>query len=301
MNTFPPFEGRLADAPFAARQLIVLVPDEDMRQLHAQPEAEGRGAGSRLGTLARAVTRRAAPTPADARAAKFRRAHESLKGQGRNVALVTHAATEALRFPRGEPVFGTLYAGHPTRPAEYFPVNSFHGDVFDTKVAEAISLLHFLGAFSVSVQHIRGWTRGGNVEVEVPRLPFKLLGGASGGGSKSITFDGEYAPTMAPALPEDLSWYDREPLWRTLAEGRLHSGMTRFQLDVRYDQDFGIDLGLVDSAKKLGFRLGGEFKAQRETVWRMTGHFDQVVTETTDPIWRDRLADWLRARGEATD
>jgi hypothetical protein len=60
-----------------------------------------------------------------------------------------------------------------------------------------------------------------------PRLPFKILGGTTRGGSKSITFDGEYAPTTAPALPQDLSWYDREPLWRALAEGRLRSGMTR--------------------------------------------------------------------------
>jgi hypothetical protein len=298
VNTFPPLEGRLVDAPFATRQLIVLVPDEDMRRLHAPPDAEEQGADSRFGRLARATTGRSAHTVVDARASKIRRAHESLKGQGRNVAFVTHAATATLRFPRGEPIFDTLYAGHPTRPAEYFPVNSFHGDVFDTKVAEAINLLHFLGAFSISVQHVRGWTRGANVDVESTRLPFKILGRTTRGGSKSITFDGEYAPTTAPALPQDLSWYDREPLWRALAEGRLHSGMTRFQLDVRYDQDFGIDLNLVDSAEKLGFRLGGQFKAQRETVWRMTGHFDQAVTEITDPIWRDRLAEWLRPRRE---
>jgi hypothetical protein len=43
VNTFPPLEGRLADAPFATRQLIVLVPDEDMRQLHAPPDAEEQG------------------------------------------------------------------------------------------------------------------------------------------------------------------------------------------------------------------------------------------------------------------
>lgn len=296
MNTFPPLEGRLADAPFAARQLIVLVPDEDMRQLHAPPDVDEQGADSRLRRLASAMTGRSTHTGADVRASEIRRAYESFKGQGRNVAFVTPAATATLRFPRGEPIFGTLYAGHPTRPAEYFPVNSFHGDVFDTKVAEAITLLHSLGAFSVSVQHVRGWTRGANLEVESPRLPFKILGGTTRGGSKSITFDGEYAPTTAPALPQDLSWYEREPLWRALAEGRLHSGMTRFQLDVRYDQDFGIDLSLVDSAEKLGLRLGGEFKAQRETVWRMTGHFDQAVTATTDPIWRDRLAEWLRTR-----
>jgi hypothetical protein len=296
VNTFPPLEGRLADAPFASRQLIVLVPDEDMRQLHAPPDAEEQDADSRLRRLRRARTGRSALTGVEARASKIRRAYESLKGQGRSVAFVTHAATATLRFPRGEPVFGTLYAGHPTRPAEYFPVNSFHGDVFDTKVAEAINLLHSLGAFSISVHHVRGWTRGANFEVGGPRLPFKVLGRATRGGSKSITFDGEYSPTTAPALPRDLSWYDREPLWRALAEGRLHSGMTRFQLDVRYDQDFGIDLSLVDSAEKLGLRLGGEFKAQRETVWRMTGHFDQAVTETTDPIWRDRLAEWLRAQ-----
>jgi hypothetical protein len=296
VNTFPPFDGRLADAPFATRQLIVLVPDEDMRQLHVPPAPEEQGSDSRLRRLARSMTARSVLSAADARASKIRQAYESLKGQGRNVAFVTHAATAALRFPRGEPIFGTLYAGHPTRPTEYFPVNSFHADVFDTKVAEAINLLHCLGAFSVSVQHVRGWTRGANFEVGGPRLPFQIRGGATRGGSKSITFDGEYAPTTAPALPEDLSWYDREPLWRALAEGRLRSGMTRFQLDVRYDQDFGIDLSLVDSAEKLGLRLGGEFKAQRETVWRMTGHFDGSVTETTDPIWRDRLGEWLRPR-----
>lgn len=180
-------------------------------------------------------------------------------------------------------------------------MNSFHADVFDTKVAEAINLLHCLGAFSIAVQHVRGWIRGANVDVESPRLPFKLLGRITRGGSKSITFDGEYAPTMAAALPQDLSWYDREPLWRALAGGGLRSWMTRSQLDVRYDQDFSIDLSLVDSAERLGLRLGGEFKAQRETVWRMTGHFDQAVTETTDPIWRDRLVEWLRARGDSSD
>lgn len=294
MSTYPQLDGRLADAPFATRQLIVLVPDEQMRELHAPPEPRPAEEASRLANVTRAMTHRSRRAAPDTRSLELRRAHERLRSQGRNVIFVTHEATAALRFPRGEPVFGTLYAGHPTRPTEYFPVNSFHGDVFDTKVAEAINLLHSLGAFSVSVQHVRGWTRGANVEVGGSRLPFKVLGGASRGATKSITFDGEYAPTRAPALPDDLSWYDREPLWRALAEGRLRSGMTRFQLDVRYDQDFGIDLNLVDSAEGVGLRLGGEFKAQRETIWRMTGHFGEAVTETTDPIWRDRLADWLR-------
>jgi hypothetical protein len=124
VNTFPPLEGRLADAPFATRQLIVLVPDEDMRQLHAPPDAEEQEADSRLRRLAHAMTGRSALTDADARASKIRRAHESLKGQGRNVVFITHAATATLRFPRGEPIFGTLYAGHPTRPAEYFPLTA---------------------------------------------------------------------------------------------------------------------------------------------------------------------------------
>lgn len=277
----------------------MLVADEEMRQLYAPPEAVGQDDGSRFSKLASLMPGRSTQPVVDARAAEIRRAQARLQGQGRNVVFVTSAATATLRFPRGEPVFGTLYAGHPTRPAEYFPVNSFHADVFDTKVAEAINLLHCLGAFSVSVQHVRGWTRGANFEVGGTRLPLKFLGKAARGGSKSITFDGEYAPTTAPALPQDLSWYDREPLWRALAEGRLRSGMTRFQLDVRYDQDFGIDLSLVDSAEGLGLRLGGEFKAQRETVWRMTGHFDQAVTETTDPIWRDRLLEWLPSRKDS--
>jgi hypothetical protein len=51
------------------------------------------------------------------------------------------------------------------------------------------------------------------------------------------------------------------------------SRLTRFSLDVRYEDDFGVNAGLKVQALNAGLEIGGNFEDHQSMVWRMKGSF----------------------------
>lgn len=58
-----------------------------------------------------------------------------------------------------------------------------------------------------------------------------------------------------------------------IADGRINFGLREFNLNITYDDDFGVNAGLKVAVKKVGLDIGGSFEDHQSTVWRLEGSF----------------------------
>jgi hypothetical protein len=191
--------------------------------------------------------------------------------------VVPFRDTEDLTFPFGHPRDEVLYVGHPAIAQVYYPAAEFHRSVFENKFSESVRILRFLGATQLRVEHVEGrsgeWASKLYVGLEGAKV-----GGEIGGTQQSqasILYEARFSGTKDPALPSDLVWYDHEPTWQEIAEGRLMHNLQDFRLNVEYTGDFGINLDLVSKLAgiQVGLDLGGKFEDHKSTVWRIMGTF----------------------------
>jgi hypothetical protein len=68
-------------------------------------------------------------------------------------------------------------------------------------------------------------------------------------------------------------WFNHEPTWQAIAEGRLMHGLKNFSIDLKYADDFGINAGLAAKIRKTGLDVGGKFEDHQSTHWRISGRF----------------------------
>jgi hypothetical protein len=172
-----------------------------------------------------------------------------------------------------------LYVGHPVDPPVYLPVAQFHTFLFEHKIAEALCLLRCLGAVTVNVVRVAGWDQdaGLHVSLPIPGAEEVQVGAAAGQqkkASNSIMSTMQLHPTGEPYLPTDLVWLPHEPLWQEVAQARLESGLTSFVLDVKSEDDYGVNASLKVLVAKSGLDAGGSFVEHRSTNWRLEGTFE---------------------------
>lgn len=284
--------------PYEDRRLLVVMPDlpvQKLRNLASQDSrstaAVGVGTAAAVaGVTVAAIATGGAALPIAAAvlgvvgAAALRarkttdRAVETLKVKGTDVRQVSRAEAKELEFPVGHPRSKVVYAGHPAIPFKYYPFSDFHRALFEQKVAEAERLVSALGATSVTVEHVQGWSEGVGINAALG-LPTALQTevSASAGVRRS---QGSYIMTKmalhphGPAVvPQDLVWLSQEPLWQEIVRARLESGLSSFALDVTWADDFGINGSLKTRLSKVGLELGGDFTEYQNTIWRLQGEF----------------------------
>lgn len=182
-------------------------------------------------------------------------------------------AERILSFPPGHPLYGTAYAGHPLKREVYTPLASFHRVLFEEKFNELLTLLWCLGATNVSIHYVRGYRDafGANAEVSLPAdVPIKL--GASAerqtGHNSEATLEAHFTPTGQPRVPDSTTWYPYERTWQKVAEARLSAGLKSIDLELRYDDDFGVSGEVAAGLSGVGFKLGGAFQKHERTRWR---------------------------------
>jgi hypothetical protein len=197
---------------------------------------------------------------------------ESLRALGKRSSIddrlrvVTMSEAAVLRFPVGHPRGRVVYVGHPVDPVTYYPMARFHTFLFEQKVAEALRLIRSLGADTVDVMRVEGW---GSL---FPGLKQVDVGDSPSQGNQ-IMERMRLKPSGIPAVPDDLVWLPHEPLWQTVVDARLNSGLTSFVFDVRSFDDYGVNARLVALIAKSGLEAGGPFVEHRMTVWRLQGTF----------------------------
>ena len=78
---------------------------------------------------------------------------------------------------------------------------------------------------------------------------------------------------IKPELPDNLVWYYHESLWQAMVNMRLNGGLLKFQVDLDYLDDFGINVDLNAKVNKLKLNTGGNFNEYESTVWHFEGEF----------------------------
>jgi uncharacterized protein (DUF697 family) len=206
-----------------------------------------------------------------------------LRAEGVNIEPITRDGAAQLLFPVGHPRPRIVYGTNPARTEQCFPLAQYHRFNFEHKFAEAVRLLRSLGVRELAVYHAQGRSQEWAQKIEVP-LGLRQVGvegqaGVEGRAKATSTssqlFIASYQGDSAPRVPEDLVWYYHEPTWQEIAEARLEGRLSRFELHVRYTDDFGMNERLFAGLAEFGpsLELGGSLEEYEITEWRIQGSF----------------------------
>lgn len=230
------------------------------------------------------------------------------KRDGLDIKIVGKSLISNFQLPPGHPRDNVVYIGHPAVPQWYMPLSDFHRAVFEHKFSEAMSMLMNLGAKSIRVKYIKGWGLEFllNLDTVAFFLPSKAQEEVAAGSLPDICEKQVSSPEKmttlspqekargeelrgnveqvvllrtsakneeVPRLPANLVWYQYEPTWQWVGEGRINFSLKEFILDVSCREDFDINLSLKNKLDRAGFNVGGEFERHIPTMWRLFGEF----------------------------
>lgn len=277
-------DGSLLEGPYAARQLIVVVDDVAVEQARRKQSPGERATEDQTQRLiigaAAGVVSLVAPFPVGIIVpiiVDLVKGLTRLREEGVEVSVISQSQAASLRFPPGHPRHNVLYVGHPADPKVYFTTAQFHRLTFEHKFAEAVHLLMALGATTLEVEHIAGWSSEFSSKLGIVLPPAEIEAGVEANKNRrsgaKLLFTATLEGTKNPRIPDNLVWYHHEPTWQRIADGRLSYGLKDFTLTVSYEDDFGINAGLKLKAAKVGLDLGGQFEDHQSTVWRIVGKF----------------------------
>ncbi|MEO8287515.1 MAG: hypothetical protein ABI670_13900 [Chloroflexota bacterium] len=192
-----------------------------------------------------------------------------------DVLTIGYSVASVLQFQPGHPRPEVLYIGHPTLVGTYYPAANFHVLTFEHKFSEALRLLMCLGASSLMVERVSGWSKELAASADLPMQLTNVTAesGAKKSSDSRIMFHAELDGDTEPRLPEGLVWYPFEPTWQAIAEGRLKYGIKNFSMVVEYSDDFNVNAELSAKAANIGLRLGGKFTELEKTIWHIDGGF----------------------------
>lgn len=275
-------ETSILNMSYSDRQLILVSDDQLVQATEKQARLalQRQAQGFDWKKIAEAALLDIIPLPfsrtLEATARETIRSWGRAREEGASVLPVGKTAAKEICFPPGHPRDSILYVGHPAKPSLYFTMADFHRVVFEHKFCEAIELLMSLGATSIRVEHVSGWSKEFSARISVPLGDAdEVLRGESGvkkAASQSLLYEANLAG-VAPSLPDDLVWYHHEPTWKSIANGRLKYGLNDFSMSVAYQDDFGINAGLKLALAKTGLDVGGKFEDHQSTIWKLEGKF----------------------------
>jgi hypothetical protein len=269
-------QSELSRRPYSKRQLIV-VADDEVANAEREAKKEAPRKTNWVDVASASLVVLGVAGIAGQVAVELYRSTQKMRERGFPVLTISETEATELQFPLGHPRFRILYVGHPAVPTSYIPMADFHRFLFEHKVAEAFALLAALGAEELEIERISGKSTLAGISASLP-VPIE---GVSGGldiqattkGSNQILFQARLDPKGEPRKPDDLVWYPHEPLWQSITNMRLEHSLNSFALDVRYEDDFGVNAGLKLQALQVGLEIGGKFEDHQSTVWRMKGSF----------------------------
>lgn len=276
----------LTQRPFAERQLLVVSTSEVLTAVgksEAATAAKKDGGGwsdVALGALSLAVGWQT--SLGKILGAASAEAFKSLRkawDKGLPIQTISFEEATQLDFPPGHPRLDTVYACHPASPRTYYPLADFHRVAFEGKFAEAMTLLMALGADSLRVEHVTGWSKDFAAISDVTVLGKGSIGAEANKSqtqSDNLLFEASLTASHLPQLPDQLVWYQHEPTWKSIANGRLNYGLDAFRLFVSYRDSYGVDSKLVSAIEGAGLGIGGKFEAHQSTVWQIEGSFQNL-------------------------
>lgn len=300
--------------PYAERQTVVVVPvheaTQTRRALRAAAEGDAdavndlvrsdRGveleawvglalaAAVRFGVLGSPMARaleEILPRAAKHAAAAFK----AWRNSGISILVISTAEQDLLRWPKGDPVRNQIYAGSPADPRTYYPLASFHDDVFFERAQELRSVIRRLGAASMRARHTRIQAQDAKAHGRLA-IKAKVTGGLRGEKSRFREREEVFNVTMAPAPPRereeviaDLAWLDREREWKELIEERYRDRLRKETLVFRDTTDYGLGAVLEAALRDLPaeVNLGGNFSRHEGSTYEIEATFEPFAAAPT--------------------
>ena len=132
-----------------------------------------------------------------------------------------------------------------------------------------------LGANKIVVEHVRGWGQdfSEKLSVGIPKVELAQQAGVSQLDRSAILYEAELSGSETVSMPNDLVWFPHESTWKQVVEGRTKFGLKKFSLNLQYQEDYGINVGLEARVEKAGLDLGGQFERHQSTTWWIHGTF----------------------------
>ena len=279
----PSVEQNIVDLPYSDRQLIVVTDDSiaDATRKEERKAIKVDKKGVDWQRIVEAVFSDILPIPFSRVLTEVSK--EAIRAWGRarqsgiNILPIGKSAINQISFAPGHPREGVLYIGHPALPSIYYTVAEFHRATFEHKFSEAINLLMNLGATTIKVEYVRGWSKDFSSKISVPLgvAAESINAGAKSKSSSStkLLYEATLAGTESPSVPDGLVWYPYENTWQAIANGRINFGLQDFSLSISYEDDFGVNAGLKAAVLKAGLEIGGNFEDHESTVWHLQGKF----------------------------
>ena len=270
---------RVLARPYSERQMIVVTDDKIVDAMEkAEREASRQ---KRSPSVADIAIRLLLPTEFVIEAA-IEGIKALIRAQEKGIRILQIGNSEAVElvFPPGHPRETVLYVGHPAKPEVYYTIADFHRITFEHKFSEAINLLMHLGATSIRVEHLHGWSRefSSRLSVALGEASTRVKGevGKVHHSGNSLLYEAKLTGTTKAKVPESLVWYPHEPTWQSIAKGRMEFGLQQFTLNIAYEDDYGVNAGLKVGAQKVGLDLGGRFEDHEATTWKIAGDFREL-------------------------
>lgn len=219
------------------------------------------------------------------RARDFHRTYRSWRRARTATLLISTTEQAQLRWPKGDPVRDQIYAGSPADPRTYYPLATFHDDVFFERASELRRLLSRLGARRVKATHsvVQGSGTRGRLTGGIEKLGASFRGKAAHNTSRNLheMFDREMsggAPSPRDEIAHDLHWVAKEPDWQELIEERFADRLRKDKLVFRSDTDFGLGAGVNAAVEGLPSEVsvGGKFKRYQRRQVELEMEFDPL-------------------------
>jgi hypothetical protein len=209
-----------------------------------------------------------------------------------------------IRFPKGHPIVGELYIGHPYRKDLYIPYANHDFAFFLDEINEYCELLQALGSTEITIEVIKGK----NI-AELQNYSFDVSGGANYG--PAFKANGEYnekkefqkkssldnylkehqkmEPMTLPYVPENLIWYPEKPRWQRLSNQRTNNNnLLEFEEEFSSKETSFVSESELESIKadlqilKLGANISmnenilKQVERTEETIWKINIKFKSI-------------------------
>lgn len=185
--------------------------------------------------------------------------------------------THSAIFPNdGLPQIGNIYICNPIDTRRYYEVEKFHEEMINHKIYEAEYFLRSLGSTQIEVTNITEVEKRNEASTSFNDFVKGEFRNTSNNSSK-VHWSSSYNPTHEPYIPNDLTWFDHEQQWKTLANARLNNGIQSFELIVEINEDFGITPSLVIPLKSGILKADGEFKKFKKSTFKLAGEFKPIL------------------------
>ena len=192
-----------------------------------------------------------------------------------------------IEFPMGHPIANQLYIGHPYLPHKYIPFENYQLELVEDKVREFCAFVQKLGATEITIECLNSnstdATERGNMNAS-GNTQHKVVD-ANGSYKKeysrhlieelthSINMHQEFAPNQAPALQENMVWYNNEPSWQRLYEQRMSGSLLYHEerIETRKSQMVeGNEMSEIKAEVKALFSSAGiEWNKSMESQYQM--------------------------------